>query len=207
MKIRFLVAGLAALLSTSVMADGFYVLGDVTRSSVSMGRSTFDDALTNAGAAALGSNDSGGSTQWRLQGGYDFNDNFAVEAGYMDLGHASYSATYTGGTASGKLKSGGADVAVLGKLPLNDALSVFAKAGIVAARTESTLNASAPAAAASGKASTSEIAPLLGLGVGYKLSDALELRTEYDNVSGLGKKGKTGTMDSNMLSVGIAYHF
>lgn len=33
--------------------------------------------------------------------GYRFNQNFAVEGGYVDLGKASYSANFTGGNANG----------------------------------------------------------------------------------------------------------
>ena len=210
MKIKPLLtgqAGQAALLSESALASGFYVVGDVSRSSVSMDRGTFDAALTGAGAVGLSSSDSGDSTQWRVQLGYEFNKNFAVEGGYIDLGRAKYRATYAGGAASGELKSGGADLVLLGKLPMSDDFSIFAKAGFVAAKTKSTLLASGAGAAASGKASDNEIAPLIGVGIGYKLTDSLELRTEFDRVTGLGKKGKTGTMDSNMLSLGVAYHF
>ena len=95
MKIKPLLTGLAclaALLSESALASGFYVVGDVSRSSVSMDRGTFDAALTGAGAVGLSSSDSGDSTQWRVQLGYEFNKNFAVEGGYIDLGRAKYRA-------------------------------------------------------------------------------------------------------------------
>ncbi len=194
--------------SSSAFADGFYVLGEVSGSSTSLSKSHFDNSLTNAGATGLASKDDGKSAQWRLQGGYLFSPNFALEAGYIDLGKSKYNASYAGGgTANGELKAGGFDVAALAILPVSNEFSIFGKAGVIAASIDSKLSAGAPADAASGKVSTHEVLPLLGLGVSYKLSDNLDLRGDFDHVNGIGKSSKTGTMNSNIISAGIAYHF
>jgi OOP family OmpA-OmpF porin len=201
-------ASLALLaLSTTAFADGFYGVGEVTHSSASLDRAHFDSALTTNGAASLSSSDSGSSNKWRLQGGYRFNPNLAVEAGYIDFGKAKYTASYTGGSAQGSLKAGGVDVAALLSLPVNDSFSVFGKAGVVAASVKSSLTASGVPAAASGDASTHVIRPLLGVGALYKLTDNVDLRADYDHVSGLGKSNKTGKMNANLFSLGIAYNF
>jgi OOP family OmpA-OmpF porin len=207
MKLSHLASLALLALSTTAFADGFYGVGEVTHSSASLDRTHFDSALTANGATGLASSDSGNGNQWRLQGGYRFNPNFALEAGYIDFGKAKYSASYSGGSAQGSLKAGGADVAALLSLPLNDSFSVFAKAGMVAAKVESRLTASGAPAAASGDVSTHVVRPLLGVGALYKLSDTIDLRADYDHVSGLGKSSKTGKMDSNMVSLGIAYNF
>lgn len=194
--------------SSSAFADGFYVLGEVTGSSTSLSKSHFDNGLTGAGATSLKSKDDGKSAQWRMQGGYLFSPNFAVEAGYIDLGKSKYKASYdTAGVARGELKAGGIDVAALGILPISNAFSVFGKVGVIGAKVDSRLSADAPASAASGKDSTHEALPLLGLGAKYKLTDNLDLRADFDHVSGIGKSSKTGEMNSNMLSVGVAYNF
>lgn len=201
-------ASLALLaLSTTAFADGFYGVGEVTHSNLSLDRAHFDSALTASGATGLSSSDSGSDNKWRLQGGYRFNPNLAVEAGYIDFGKAKYTATYSGGSAQGSLKAGGVDVAGLVGLPLNDSFSVFAKAGMVAASVKSRLAASGPAALASGDVSTHVVRPLLGVGALYKFTDNLDLRADYDHVSGLGKSGKTGKMDANLFSLGVAYNF
>jgi OOP family OmpA-OmpF porin len=194
-------------LSTGAWADGLYVVGEVTHSKNHLNTRTQDDALTNAGATALSSSGRGNSNRWRLQLGYSFSPNFAVEAGYIDFGKVKYSASYAGGTATGTVKAGGVDVAALGILPVTDSFSVFGKAGIVAAKVKSSLDASGPASAASGNTSAHVVRPLLGVGASYKLTDAMDLRLEYDHAGDLGKSGKTGKLTSNMLSLGLAYHF
>jgi OOP family OmpA-OmpF porin len=207
MKLHHLASLAMLALSTTAFADGFYGVGEVTRSSVSLDRNHFDNALLANGATSLSGSDSGSDTKWRLQGGYRFNPNVAVEAGYIDFGKARYSASYTGGSAQGSLKAGGVDVAALVGLPLNDSFSVFAKAGMVAAKVDSRLTAGAPASLASGSDSTHVVRPLLGVGALYKLGDHVDLRADYDHVSGLGKSDRTGKMDANMVSLGVAYNF
>jgi OOP family OmpA-OmpF porin len=90
---------------------------------------------------------------------------------------------------------------------VTDSLSVFGKAGMVAAKVESGLAADAPASLASGSASENVVRPLLGVGGRYKLTQHLDLRADYDYVKGLGKSGKTGKMDANLFSLGAAYNF
>ncbi len=194
-------------LASSAFADGFYGLGEVTHSQTSLDKNYFNDALTAHGATGLSSSDSGSGNQWRLQGGYRFNEYLAAEAGYIDFGKAKYSASYAGGAASGSLKAGGVDLAALVSMPLNDRFSVFGKAGVVFADVKSSLSAGAPASLASGDTSKNVVRPLLGLGADYKLSEKVDLRTEFDRVSGLGDSGKTGKMDSNMISMGVIYKF
>ncbi|MGA7950315.1 MAG: outer membrane beta-barrel protein [Thiobacillaceae bacterium] len=195
------------VLCQGAMAGDLYLLGDITHSKDSLKKGHFDSALTGAGATGLSSSDSGSGNQWRLQLGYGINSNFAVEAGYIDFGKAKYSAAYAGGTASGNLKAGGLDLVALGILPLSERFSIFGKAGAVAVRAKSSLTASAPAGAAAGDATSNEVRPLIGLGVSYRIADNVDLRGEFDHVNGLGKSNKTGTMDSNLVSVGVAYHF
>jgi len=207
MKLHHLASLALLALSPTAFADGFYGLGEVTHSSASLDSAHFDSALTANGATGLSSSDSGSGNQWRLQGGYRFNPYLAVEAGYIDFGKVDYTASYTGGSAEGSLKAGGADLAVLVGVPLGDSFSVFGKVGGVEASVKSNLTASAPAALASGDASTHVLRPLLGVGAIYKLTDNVDVRGDYDYVSGLGDSGKTGKMDVNLFSLGLAYNF
>lgn len=207
MKCLFAIPTALCLLASPAFAGEFYGVGEVSHTSSNLDRAHFDSALTAAGATGLSSSDSGSGNQWRLQGGYRFNPNFSLEAGYIDFGKAKYTASYTGGSAQGSLKAGGVDLAALFALPVNDSLSVFGKAGLVAAKVDSSLAAGAPAALASGDATTHVVRPLVGVGALYKLSEHVDLRADYDHVSNLGKSDKTGTMDANVVSVGLAYNF
>jgi len=192
-------------LSTAATASDLYLLGEVTHSKNTLSSNIFDSALSGAGASSPSSSVKGGSNQFRLQLGYKFNPNFALEGGYIDFGKAKYSASYTTptGTASGTVKAGGLDIAALAILPLNDSFSVFGKAGLVAARVKSDLSSSL----VSSSVKSNVVRPLLGLGAIYKLNESLDLRAEYEYVNGLGKSSTTGKMNDNMLSLGMAYHF
>jgi OOP family OmpA-OmpF porin len=184
---------------------GPYVVAEVSHSQTSLGRGHFDEALTTAGATGIDSRDSGDGNQWRLQGGYRFNPNVAVEAGYIDLGKAKYRAGFTGGAAKGDLKAGGLDAVVLLGMPLSDKFSIAGKAGIIAAHVKSEL--SAGGVAVDGHASTNVVRPLLGVSMHYQLAPQVDLRADVDRVANIGTSGHTGKMDSNMVSLGIAYHF
>jgi len=207
MKFQYFASLALLALTTTAFADEFYVMGQVTHSSATLDRSHFDNVLTANGASGLSSSDDGNSNQWRLQGGYRFNQYFAVEGGYIDFGEAKYKADYNGGSSQGSLKAGGADVAALLSLPLSDSFSVFGKAGVVVANVKSSLSAGAPASLASGKASTNDVLPLLGVGAILKVTQNVDLRADYDHVSGLGDAQKTGKMDDNMFSLGVVYNF
>ena len=78
---------------------------------------------------------------------------------------------------------------------------------MVYANVKSSLSAGAPAGLASSDTSSNVVRPLIGLGANYKLTKNIDLRADYDHVSGLGDSTKTGKMDSNMFSMGVAYNF
>lgn len=205
MKLTHLAPLSLLLLASASHAEGFYVLGQVTHSRASFGSNAFDSALASEGAIGLSSHIDGTGNQWRLQAGYRFNDYFALEAGYIDFGKAKYHATYAGGTANGDLEAGGVDVVALVSAPIDDSFSVFGKVGVVDAKVKSTLSASL--AGANGSSSATVARPLIGFGAAYKLAPQVSLRADFDHVSGLGKSGTTGKLNSNMMSIGVAYNF
>ena len=204
MKISTLIPLALLAASTTALADDmaspWYVVGEVTHSKTKLDTATSDAAL--GGASSTLTKDHG--NQWRLQVGYKFNPYFALEGGYIDFGKTEF--TSTGGTltgpASGTVKAGGIDIAALGILPVTENFSVFGKAGLVAAKVKSSLDVTPP-----GDTKSNVVAPLVGLGVSYKLNDSLDLRAEYDYVHKLGKSGTTDKLTSNMLSAGLVYHF
>jgi OOP family OmpA-OmpF porin len=197
-------SALIASAATIASAQGAYVLGEVGRSKASVDGSTFDNQLTASGASGLSSSSGGNANQWRLQGGYRFSPNFSVEGGYMDFGKAGYQAGYAGATASGTIKASGLDAVALYSLPVNSRVSVFGKAGIVAARVTSSLSAAAPGS--SSDAADTVIRPIIGFGSEVALTEKVSLRLDYDHVSRLGTSS-TGQMNVDMLSLGLGYKF
>lgn len=205
--IKLLPMSLLLVTANSWAGNNFYVLGEVTHSKDSLNTSTNDAALIGAGATQLNSSGKGSHNQWRVQLGYQFNPYFAMEAGYIDFGKVGYAASYAGGSATGTVKAGGFDVAALGMVPVSQSVSVFGKVGVAVARVKSDLVATGAPAAANANLTSTSAAPILGVGVSYKLTDHVDLRTEFDHVSNLGKSSSTGKMSANMFSIGAAYHF
>ena len=141
------------------------------------------------------------STAYKVFGGYQFNEIFGLEGGYVDLDKAvlprsgvrvvvnprSY---YLAGTAS---------------LPLSAEVKLYAKLGAV--RTHSTLSFG------SGSNRTSA---LLGVGASWAVSKQVSLVIEYEDYGKLYSEYAGGltpqlrgdsTIKGNMLSVGVRFHF
>lgn len=207
MKQRTLLFVALAATAVSAHAGDWYGLGMITRSSANTDHAAADGALSAAGATGLSASTDDKSNKWRLQLGYQFNDYLAVEAGYIDIGKTKYSATYTGGSASGEIKSGGPDVVALGMLPLGNGFSAFGELGLIDAKTKTSLSASGVAAAASDKYDKTKLRPLYGVGGIYNFNDTTAMRVSLERVNNLGDKGRLGNMDVNMYSIGLSYKF
>jgi len=161
-----LLAGSAA--SVPALAEGLYVGGAVGKPDLK--------ASSIAGQSA----DSRGAA-YKLYGGYQFNENIALEAGGVNLGKF--------GT-DGRVH--GAFLDAVGTIPLSPSWSALGRVGV--ARTK--LKA--------GGASDTATTPKLGLGVQYNLSKTMAVRGEWERYRVPTFTGKT---NADMLSVGFNFGF
>jgi OOP family OmpA-OmpF porin len=165
----------------------------------------------------------------KLQLGYHFSPYFAVEGGYVDLGNLTYNATHTlrtttttpqfpwwpkgpqvtttksvSGNSTRETKVNGWNIAALGIYPLGDRLALFAKAGGIRAqlKTSDTGNGFG-----NGSTSSADWRANLGVGAIYALSSGIGLRAEIERFNKLGDKDSTGTLDVNLLSIGLTGQF
>lgn len=188
-------------------AADWYLLGSVSQSQLDLDTASLDKVLTDNGATGLRTSDSGKSNQWRLQAGYKINPNFAIEAGYIDLGKSSYKASFSGGKAKADWSAGGLDVAAVGMLPLNSDFSLIGKLGAIAAKTTTDWSSSGISGVPSGKENKSQVLPMVGVGASYALNEKSDLRLEYERINGIGDASLTGKADDSILSLGVTYHF
>ena len=203
-----------ALFSTTVIAaltapafgGDLYGLGSIGGTQTHLGQSTFDGQLGNAGATGLNSTLEDGDFGWKLQLGYQFNPNFALEGGYVDLGKIHYNASYDQGNATGDYKAGGFNVAGLGILPLNEKFSVFGKLGFIDARVTSNLGTTGLGGAASSFGST-QWRPNYGIGGMYNVSKSTSVRVELERFDGIGDESTSGRANIDFLSVGLSHKF
>lgn len=207
MKKLALIAILSATAAAPAFAGDIYVVGSVGQSSMDIDKGTVDNALTSAGATGVSSSIDKTDTAYKIQLGYRFNQNFAVEGGYVDLGKGKYSAGFTGGNANANVKASGVNIAALGILPLNESFSVFGKLGFINAKVEQTVSATGPGGSASDSVNATKWKTNWGIGATYNVNKQLGIRFEYEQFSKLGDSNKTGESDVNLLSAGVVYKF
>ncbi|MFC7288913.1 outer membrane beta-barrel protein [Herminiimonas glaciei] len=191
MKKQLLVVLLGTALAApmAAYAEGAYV-------GVNVGRS--DQKLSVDGIGSI--SDSG--TGYKVYGGYGFNKNFGLEAGYNKLGTGK--ASYVDGANSGSISSKPSAfyLAVTGTLPVNEQFSLFAKVGASFNRTK----VYAEENGVSESAKENHTSTLLGLGASYNFTKNVSVVAEYED---FGKIVKVDGLHlkANLLSIGVRYKF
>lgn len=201
--------------STAVQAadEGFY--GYVSAGSGKSDRKAeTDTALINAGAVFSSSSNSS-DTALKLQVGYQFNRYLAVEGGYIDMGKYTYHALASvpaGATRDGTVKVSGWNLGAVGRLPVSDAVAVFAKAGAFAYSLTYSCQGTGVACVAPNR-SNSGTPIYYGIGLDWNFNPSWFARAEYEIFPKIGEAfnatGTTGTTraDVKMASIGIGYKF
>jgi len=159
-------------------------------------------ARTDIDTAGIAGSTDKNDNAWKAFGGYQFNQNFAVEGGYVDLGKASVNGTQGGLPAFGSTDSKAWQAAVVGSLPLTQQLALTGKLGI--ARTETDTSGSRSGVAFSG--TDRETAPTYGVGLRYDFTKTIGVRGEWErfrfNSASLGGKN-----DTDLYSVSAVFRF
>lgn len=137
---------------------------------------------------------------FKLFGGYQFNQNFALEAALVDLGDVSYSGFFTGtpgGTVSGgRIQNSGLNLSAVGVVPLGQRFVLFGKVGMFLWYSEA-------ADVTGGVAFYSEEdgADLsVGLGASVAIGQRVSLRAEWERFD-------MSNVDVDLVTFGFAYRF
>lgn len=144
-------------------------------------------------------------TAWKLYGGYQFNENFAVEAGYHDLGRFRGTAVVSAPVAStpgGNWVAYAGSLSAVGTYPVFNRFSIIGKAGLAVTR----LKVDLPLPA-SFTPSATRVQPLLGLGVKFDFNKQFGLRGEFERFNNVGDGNRTGQTPINVWSVSAQYRF
>ena len=180
-----------ALLSTPALAqDPRWYIG------VGIGQSTVEDFCDGA-PAGVGCDEK--DTATRIFGGYQFNRNFALEAGYTDLGQAS--ADFPG-MGSVSLGASGFEFMALGIAPLGERWSLYGKLGLFAWDIDVS-----DSTGLVGNFSESGTDLTYGFGVGVDFTKRWGARFEYQVYSDIGNEDTTGTGDVSVLGASLLYRF
>ena len=201
--------GCAVLSSQLAMAgDAFWYMGG----NIGQSRAKIDDAriatqLLGTGVNTKSISDNHTDTAFKLFGGYQLNKNFALEAGYFNLGQFGYTATTVpAGTLTGKIKLQGLNLDAVGMLPFTENFSVFGRLGMQYAQAKDNFtNTGAVPVPTNPNPGKKTISYKAGLGIQYDFTKSLGMRVEgerYRIDDAVGDKG-----DINMYSLGLVYRF
>ena len=191
---------------------GFYIGGNVGSS-----RAKIDTAGINASvisvfrvASAVTTADES-DVGFKLFGGYRFHPNFAVEAGYFNLGKFSATTVTTGPAATGVANvknENGFNVDLVGIVPINDAFSLFGRVGVQTSKTSIDLAITVPGVGA-GAGSTSETSTSYkaGLGAQYDFTKSIGARAEWERYRVPGGASGSSKADVDLFSLGLVVRF
>ncbi|XLZ68299.1 outer membrane beta-barrel protein [Massilia sp. SR12] len=134
--------------------------------------------------------------RFKLYGGVNFSDSLALEAGYARFGKDRFA---TKGADIG-ISTDTLFMAARGTWHVNDAFELFGRVGVSAQRYRMDNLAGAPD-------SKSGFSPLLGVGVGYKLTDSMTLTLEAEHFGRVDVNSNGKHLGRGGYSAGIKYNF
>lgn len=207
-----IVASLAATVLAAIAVPAhaqWYAGGTVGASKASIGSGTRDEQLFDLGFDNPRTSVDDKGTAFRVYGGYRFHRNFAAEVGYVDLGRFELrSAVSPAGTFDSRMQIRGADLSVLGLLPVGERWTLFGRAGVLAARNRSSFSSSGSVRLLGnvGEESERSTGALFGVGAMAAITPNLDVRLEYTEHRKLGDD-LTGDFSARVASVGLQYRF
>jgi len=211
----WIAAGAAASIGLSIPVSasdsGLYVGASAVRTFDTLGRGALDSAVSAAVATASGSTLAIASSSTRLDDatwsaniGYR-SSFFGVEASYLDLGHLKYALT---GTETSPLGSSSlTTLALVGFLPLLDALEASVRAGAYAGKTTTDYSNLIDMTVHSGSASKTSTSLLLGAGLAYAVTGHLAVRLDYIHLDGLHEAFLGQSFNVDLATVGVTLAF
>ncbi|WP_395703485.1 outer membrane beta-barrel protein [Aquabacterium sp.] len=137
-------------------------------------------------------------TAGKLYGGYQFNETFGIEGGYVRLGKFSERVTLgSGNTVTQEGRARSLYLAGTARLPLNEQFSLNGRLGLSAGRVSGS-NILPTGSQMTG----STYSTMLGVGAEYKVSQYVALTLDFDHYGRLSDK-----ISGNLVSAGVRFSF
>ncbi|MHB8717022.1 MAG: OmpA family protein [Sulfuricaulis sp.] len=206
--------GALALVGCAVMNSQFAVAADsgwygglgIGRTKAKINDSKIESGLLGSGLTTTSMSDDDRDTGYKVFGGLKFNRNFALEAGYFDLGEFGFKATtIPAGTLNGNINLKGFNLDAVGILPLAEKFSAFGRIGGQYTQAEDSFTKTGAVAVTNPNPSKRALNYKAGLGVQYDLTESVGLRGEWERYRINDAVGSRGDVD--MLSVGLVVAF
>ncbi len=184
----------------------YYLGGGIGQARAEINDERITRPLFGTGLTATNINRDNHDTAYKLFAGYQFNQNFALEGGYFNLGKFGFSSrTGTTGTFNGQAKIQGFNLDLVGTLPLTERFSVFARAGAQAAKTGETYSGSTVINGFNPSPSKREVNYKAGVGLQYEVNPSFLIRAEGERYRISDTAGRKGNAD--MVSVSLVFPF
>ncbi len=192
--------------ASAAMPANWYVGASLGQSIANVDDDRIRSELLGSGLAVTSIGDNERDLGYKLFGGYQFNRNIALEAGYFHLGEFGFEAnTSPAGTLRGKIKARGVNVDIVGLLPLGEKLSALGRFGLQYTYAKDSFAGTGAVVVADGSRDKRAGNVKAGLGLQYDLSRALALRGEWERYrinDGVSNHG-----DIDMLTAGLVFKF
>ncbi len=149
-------------------------------------RTTIDEArlirsLTDSGATSATINSDEKDTAYKLIVGKQLNKYFALEGGYFDLGKFGFNATTVpAGILNGEVRVRGVNLDLIAQLPMTERFSVYGRLGMNYARADARFTGNRLFAVTDPNPREQKLNPKVGIGLEYKLTEALAVRGEAE---------------------------
>ncbi|MDQ8038860.1 MAG: outer membrane beta-barrel protein [Rickettsiella sp.] len=211
------VLGISTLgvMAANAAAPGIYVAGQLGYANTHMGNKTHIADLNKPSElpyftpnSANITNLSNNGLAGRLAIGYQFNQNFAVEMGYLQLNKKKVDGNADEIPASASLHQNAIDLVGKGILPISDKFNVYGKLGVAYLTTsikdkvdfeQATYDLNKAAGIAKHK-----WAPEAAVGMSYDITPNVSVDTSWTHIQPLGNK-RPGNID--FVAVGLGYSF
>lgn len=202
-------ASLAALGSTQTIAQNtehFYGGVGLGQAQSKINNDRINNTLIGTGATTTGLTHENEDASYKVFGGYQINPNFAVEAGYFNLGAFGFkSTTNPTGTLDGRYKIDGMNIDLVGTIPMNNQLSLIGRIGMHNARTRDTFRGTGAVVVTNPSPETTETNYKAGFGFAYQFSESMSLRGELERYRVNDAVGHRG--DINVASLSLVFPF
>jgi OOP family OmpA-OmpF porin len=202
-------AGLGPLAAGSAHAqDDSYLYGGISAgaSRAKIDQDRIAASLLGAGLATTGFQRDERGNAFRVFGGYQFNRNIALEAGYFDLGKFGFNAsTAPAGTLNGQIRLRGLSLDLVGALPLGDRWSLLGRVGAQAAQARDSFSGTGAVAVLNPNPSKRELNYKAGAGLQYAFSRNVLMRLEGEHYRVNDAVGNHGGV--NVASLSLVFPF
>jgi OOP family OmpA-OmpF porin len=186
--------------------SAWYMGAGVGRSKANIDDQRIIQSLMASGATSVAFNADERDTGYKLYVGKQLNRNFALEMGYFDLGKFGFNATSTpAGALAGDVSFRGVNLDLVGQLPLSERISLYARVGAQYARSHAHFSGNRLFAVTSPDQTSNKLNAKAGLGVEFKMTEALALRAEVERYRLNDAVGNRGDVD--LASVNLVYKF